>query len=316
MLFSNASLSQTLDFTGYQNSDGAITLRYQGNYVDPYFAIKGLLLAHDNGFDVNQQANSWIGWSLAHQQADGKFGRYSQQPDQRWQLCAEADADDALLAMWLELLYDFAPPAGFPPAWQNSAARAQRQLARLYMPNLGIYKISLKKSTGLFMDNVEIYAAFTTISRQLKLAGNFAGAAANLKQANELRLHILKVFRPSGTGPFRVSTQAEQAARFYPEQVAQLYPLMNNMAVSGDNPKIRFENWFNAHGAGWINLTQDHYPWGLVALAALKVGDQDAAWCWLQHAEPFRYSDRWNLLEEMAYQIITRSGQAPAIPCH
>ena len=44
-----AMTTSELDLTGYQEKDGAITVSYGDTVVDPYFAMRALLLAHEEG---------------------------------------------------------------------------------------------------------------------------------------------------------------------------------------------------------------------------------------------------------------------------
>src|ERR1700690_339553 len=59
-----------------QSPDGAITLNSGGNYVEPYFATKALIVAQDGGLDVHKAAEAWIGWALPRQRPDGLFRRF------------------------------------------------------------------------------------------------------------------------------------------------------------------------------------------------------------------------------------------------
>jgi len=54
----------------------------------------------------------------------------------------------------------------------------------------------------------------------------------------------------------------------------------------------------------WLDKKVDPHPWGLVAMAALKFGDDASAACWLSRSEPLRYSTNWNVLEESAFQAV------------
>ena len=42
-----------------QAPDGAVTLNPGGNYVEPYFATKALIVAQDGGLDVREAASAW-----------------------------------------------------------------------------------------------------------------------------------------------------------------------------------------------------------------------------------------------------------------
>src|SRR5258708_12902754 len=60
----------------YQSQDGALLIEANGDYVEPYFATKALIVAQDTGLDVHEAASDWITWALAHQKKDGRFERY------------------------------------------------------------------------------------------------------------------------------------------------------------------------------------------------------------------------------------------------
>src|SRR5947208_16745327 len=109
LLFGSLAVSASIsasrfDPNGYQFSDGAISLHYRGDYIEPYFATKALILAQDAGLDVRQPVQHWIKWLLPRQEKNGSFGRYCRKPKGDWQLCSPADADDSTLALGLQLL--------------------------------------------------------------------------------------------------------------------------------------------------------------------------------------------------------------------
>ena len=54
----------------FQAPDGALTLNPGGNYVEPYFATKALIVAQDGGLDVREAAEAWIGWALPRQRPE------------------------------------------------------------------------------------------------------------------------------------------------------------------------------------------------------------------------------------------------------
>src|SRR5882757_5271075 len=122
---------QNLVLDLYQTPDGAITVNEHGNFVDPYFANRALTLADESGVDVRAIAERWIPWLMAHQLSDGRFERYCKSGGSDWSPCKPSDADDAGLAVWLELLYRLAPQSGLPATWQVSAARANKYLGGL-----------------------------------------------------------------------------------------------------------------------------------------------------------------------------------------
>ena len=314
VLWAGQAQAAALDLSGYQEPDGAISVAYRGDLVDPYFAIRALLTARNAGLDTDAAARAWIGWLLPRQLDNGSFARYCRRANQAWKACLDADADDALLAIWTELLYTTAPRAGLPASWSRRAALAQRHLERLRDRDRAIYLISANNRVGLLMDNVEIHAALSAIGQRQQQMGALAAARRTLAAATQLRRAIGRVFRPAGQGPFRVSTQAAEAPRFYPEIVAQIYPVLYQFPDSAP-PRQAFQNWMRAHGAVWLEQQGDTYPWGLVAMAARAVGDTASAACWKSKAAHLRYGARWNVLEEAAFQSIVPAGPETGALC-
>jgi hypothetical protein len=321
--------SLELKNTGYQLENGAITVAHQGQFIDPYFAIRALLSAQSAGMDITHAALAYIAWQLPRQEANGLFKRYCleqnaapqdsapqasaqhalPEPTSLWRACADADADDALLAMWIELLYLMAPNQGLPPEWKNSVLSARRQLALIYDKTRGIYVISRSNRVGLLMDNIEIYAALRSTAEQQKRLGLHQLAQKSALQAKQLEQAIQKVFRPARQGDFRISTQVPEASRFYPEQVGQLFAPLFGMTVGQMDAKKSGQHtlskWLDEHQVAWLAHEKDHFPWGLIALAAEKNEAPDTARLWVERALPLRHGERWNVLEEAIFQALS-----------
>ncbi len=287
----------------YQAADGALVLQPEANYVEPYFATKALLVALDAGLDVREPALAWINWALPRQQRDGRLERFCRKPGQNWSACAPADADDSMLALWLQLLYRMAPDSGLPPGWQNSAAHAERSLDRLRNGRLGIYHVSRRNHVGLLMDNVEVYSALNDIARAQARFGDTQAATHTQQRAQDLQHAIQHVFWEEKYHAYRVSTQKREERAFYPDAVAQIYPLLSNLPTELPPAEV-WHNWVSRFGADWLYRTRDPHPWGLLAVTALHVGDYSSARCWLTRAQSLRYSPRWNVLEEAAFQTL------------
>lgn len=284
----------------YQSADGALVLQTNGDYVDPYFATKALIVAQDAGLDVRQPASVWIQWALAHQRSDGRFDRFCRKPGEHWKSCRAADADDSMLALWLQLLYRSAPDSGIPAEWQESVSKARSKLAKLRNGHLEVYYVSEKNHVALLMDNVEVYSALKDIAAAQARFGDNQSADATSHDAKKLAEGIHNVFWDQSQHWFRPSMQKNQPA-FYPDVVAQVYPWLGSLPISED-PRAAWESWKNRFASGWLETKYDPHPWGLVALAAAKEGDESSAVCWLSHSQSLRYSARWNVLEEAVYQ--------------
>jgi hypothetical protein len=293
-----------------QAPDGAMTLNPGGNYVEPYFATKALIVAQDGGLDVRDAAMAWIRWVLPRQQPDGLFRRFCR-VNGEWRDCAPADADDSMLALWMQLLYRMAPSAGMPAEWLRSLALSARQLAKLRNQRLGVYHISTRNHVALFMDNIEVYAALKDVARaQLRL--HDPAASATDARAEHLAAAIQRIFWDRRSGRFRPSMQKSRPA-FYPDSVAQVYPWLADVSGPGQDPRQAWEKWKQAFGAGWIERRYDTHPWGLVALAAEKLGDARSAVCWTSHSGSLRDSSSWNVLEEAVWQSLEARFSQPRL---
>jgi hypothetical protein len=284
----------------YRSADGALLLQTNGNYVEPYFAVKALLTAQDAGLDIHDAGLAWIHWALQHQRKDGRFERFNQKAD-GWKVAGPADADDSMLALWLQLLYRLAPDSGIPRQWQESVKKAHDQLARLRNGRLGIYHVSGRNHVALFMDNMEVYSALRDIAIAQARFGDQQAAQKTSRQADDLVAGIQHVFWDKHHKWFRASMQKVQPA-FYPDVVAQVYPLLADFPLKDEDARSAWSKWRSKFAAAWLEDRYDPHPWGLVALAALKAGDKSSALCWLSHSQSLRYSARWNILEEAVFQ--------------
>jgi hypothetical protein len=306
---SKAATAAAFDPQTLQTPDGAIVLNPGGNYVEPYFATKALIVAEDGGLDVHQTAEAWIGWALRRQRSNGLFRRFcrtdtntTNNNDDDWRDCAPADADDSMLALWMQLLYRMAPPTGLPVDWQRSISLSAKQLAKLRNPRLGVYHISRRNHVALLMDNVEVYAALKDVARgQSRL--DDPSAAGTDAHAEQLAAAIQRIFWDRRAQHFRPSMQKTPPA-FYPDHLAQIYPWLAGLSGTGQDPREGWEQWKKAFGAGWIERRYDTHPWGLVALAAEQLGDTKSAACWVSQSDSLRGSNSWNVLEEAVWQSL------------
>ncbi len=291
-----ASALPKLDLQGYTDGNGVITILNGGDTTDPYFAMQALLLAHDNGMDIAAPAAKFANWLVGYQKPDGTFDRFCKNAAQAWASCKTADADDSLLALWMRLLQTMPEQLNKTPAWAKSHAISKTALDHLYQPSRGIYMVSPVYLHGLFMDNLEVW------SLKAHSKPDKASDVEKLAQA------IHRTFWQPVNKNFLVSTQLEQQTqtpRFYPDHVAQIFPLLMDFPVLPQDAKSYYKSWMQRHRKEWLRQGDADYPWGLLAVLALRQGDEPSARCWLRETSAMRHSRRWSVTDEAAFQILT-----------
>lgn len=287
----SACAAASLDLGGYAEPGGAITVLRGGDTVDPYFALQALLLAHDQGLAAGPLATRWAEWLMKRQLADGRFERFCRAGSE-WAACKAADADDALLALWLRLLKTLPPPLAGSAEARRSEAAAQAALDKLYEPRRGIYLVSAAYPHGLLMDNLEVWSWRTA-------------AAADFTRAIEA------VFWDAKEQRFLVSTQPEQrnaVPAFYPDAVAQLFPVWIGYPLVPGGAQAWYRRWIAQHRAEWLARVRHDFAWGLVALVAWTQGDRESAACWLRTTREYRHSRRWTVTDEVVAQVLAARG--------
>ena len=297
-----------LDLQGYADAQGAISVQYKGDTVDPYFSMQALLLAHDNGMNVSAYVLPWANWLVQRQKPDATFDRFCRNGPV-WAPCKTADADDSVLALWMRLLDTVPKQRDSDPAFVKSYARSQAALGRLLDPKRGVYLVSPVYQHGLFMDNLEVLSWHLSVPPD---------KTKHIKPtAPQLAKGIRSVFWDRESKSFLVSTQPEQKTvvpAFYPEFVAQILPLLFNFPTPGMDSKPLYRNWMRLHRATWLAQSKHDFSWGLLAIIALRANDRATAACWLRETAPARHTSHWIATDEVARQILLTHNVTAAAP--
>jgi hypothetical protein len=288
-----------LDLSGYADKEGTISIQYHGNTVDPYFALQALLLAQENGLDISSYSIKWANWLVTKQKPDGTFDRFCRNGPV-WAPCKTADADDALMAIWLKYLGTMPVELKNNPIWINSFHQSSANLQHLFQPSRGIYMVSPVYMHGLFMDNLEVLS-------YLQDGDN----PEQVRAANQLTKGIQSAFWNVQNQRFLVSTQFEQKASvttFYPDQVAQIFPLLFDFKLEHADRKSFYQQWMKKSRATWLAQSRNDFAWGLVAVIAFRQGDRVSASCWLRDSSSARGTSHWIVTDEVAKQILEQHG--------
>ena len=296
MMYSTFSTAlPKLELQRYLDETGAITILNAGDTADPYFALQALLLAHENGMDISVPAVKFADWLVTHQKPDGTFDRFCKSAAKKWVSCKTADADDSLLALWMRLMDTMPEKMDTNPAWAKSYVISKKALDNLYQPSRGVYMVSPVYLHGLFMDNLEVWS-HKAHAKKLKPG-----------ELDKLAQDIYKTFWQPVNKQFLVSTQLEQQTQkplFYPDHVAQVFPLLVGFPILPQSASTHYKNWMRLHRTEWLKQGVTDYPWGLLAVLALRQGDEPSARCWLRETSGMRHSDRWAVTDEVAFLIL------------
>lgn len=294
-----------LRLDGFADAQGAISIQHKGDTVDPYFTLQALLMARENGLDTSAYDRPWADWLVTRQKPDATFDRFCRNGPV-WAACKTADADDALLALWMKFLDTMPSVLQTQPAWQRSHQRSGKALAALLDAKRGVYLVSPVYQHGLFMDNLEVLSY-----QPARPGGTPMPTQARLAQ------DIHKVFWDTQRSRFLVSTQPEQqtvAHTFYPEQVAQIFPLLFDFKLVTLNRAAHYKKWMREHRRDWLLQSKTDFSWGLIAVIALQQGDKLTASCWLRETASAQRTSHWIVTDEVALQILSARGVVAALP--
>jgi len=292
-----------LDLTGYVDKQGAISVQFNGNTIDPYFTLQALLLARENGLDISAYAMQWANWLIERQKPDGTFDRFCLTQGV-WSPCKIADADDALMALWLKFLGTMPHELSTNPRWIHSAQLSQVNLDHLLDSKRGIYLVSPIYQHGLLMDNLEV------LSYQLQPDNK-----ENMVLAKKLATSIHTIFWDQQHHRFLVSTQAGQqklASSFYPDQVAQIFPLLVDFSLLPIDRHRYYTLWMKQYRQNWLMQSHDDFAWGVIAVLALKQSDSISASCWLRESSGAQHTSHWIVTDEVARQVLLQRRVTPA----
>lgn len=314
--FAHATTPAALDLGTFQAPDGAITVTEGGAIVEPYFALKALLIAKHAGIDVTVPTTRFMAWMVTGATPGGiqnwpRFRRSCRaDPGAAWTPCAKADADDALIGLWLDTLAEV--PTASPG--RIDRAESDKALGALYLQASGVYEINATTPVALLMDNAEIAESFQDRARLAKARREPHTAAKLDARYLALVAALPKVF-PSSAGLPAASTQTSDTVAFYPDQVLPMFLEEENIPMRRFSPPLlTYDAWMVRYREAWLSGDADAYPWGLVALVADRHNDEPTVDCWLQRAETLRHGAHWNVMEEAVWQSLLTHRTFPREP--
>jgi hypothetical protein len=291
---------------GFTRPDGTISVVAKGDFVDPYFANKALIIAWEAGMDARERTRQWLAWLVPRQRVDGGFDRFCSQAGV-WTACQRADADDSSAATFLHLsaLYEVAEkhknrmPSSIdgnaePVAGLKAANRRAQWLLQSLRTPRGTYRALVDQPIEYLMDNAEVYAGLV--------------GSGQTAQAQELKLAIQKHFYKSST--WLPANMAYDRFDFYPSALASTYRWHTGL-VNAATMDREMQVWTRQWGTGWLTRLHDEFAWGLVAWSARTIKDQHWIRCWRFQQDVHNRSRGWTVIDEAVDAGLASLGVEP-----
>lgn len=283
-------------FADFMLPNGGMTVFPQGDYVEPYFALKALLAAHRLGVNINAEALAFAHWLLPFQRGNGVFPRICRSTALHWSACGTADADDSLAALWCVLATEVLSE---DRAIAASCARSLENLATLWQVKQQTFRAVTGDNTAYFADNVEVIGALNVIRADYAAAIRFAPQLAALPSAAVMFKGLQRNYGYDPDGALEPAYASIPPAPygFYPNAVAPIYVWLCGMR-SGIRGQRYWQVWMYRYGKKWLAGESDRFPWGLIAWVAYRMDDPATARTWLENTDAWRAAGRWNVIEE------------------
>ena len=260
-----------------QGTQGEIYMNGQeaGN-VDPYFSCMAAigLLSKTRDIPVSQKeyiaVRRYLDWHTKELlKTEGRMGIY-QKTEKGIVRVGKADSEDGYLGVYLELLGRYLQETGYADQlenWEEGAALAVERI-RFLMKD-GTTQVSPENPTVYLMDNLDVWKGLYEFEK--------SGFAADLpvsRLRSCMEEKIQDVFWNEETHMWRINKENNNYdnRQFYPDGVAQIYPLIRDFPVTKEQKKSygEFTEEFR-----WqeLNKYRDGFAWTMTGMAAAAAQD-------------------------------------------
>jgi hypothetical protein len=271
-----------------QLPDGGIL--YTSSEIKPYFAnLAAIGWLQDR--TRTPQVEGWMSWYIAHFNWPDRWSEYGTVFDYAVSGTTETslgtfDSADSYAATFLSLA---------EALWNTGDPGAQsfiKDTVGEYNLNVvGNVIANLQQSNGLvyamptnqveyLMDNSEDYRGLMDLAHLAAQAWGDADAARWYRaRAHGIRAGIQSALYVRNLGLYRpyAGSADPDLKTWYPDSVAQLYPMVQGVIAPGSSRSRSVYVAFNNAWPGWTDLSfnsQDEFPWVVVSYAALLAQDK------------------------------------------
>lgn len=246
--------------------------------VNPYFACMAALglLAETKNCPITETEKKAVGRYLDWHtgillETDGKMGIYRKKSG-KLIYKEKADSEDGYLGMYLFLMGKYlekTESTDLPEYWKKGISLALKKIQSLMQD--GITQVSEENTTVYLMDNLEVWKGLY----ELEHAG-LKDVQAIREMRNKLQAQIEKLFWDDANQRWRIIENSDlyHQKEFYPDGVAQIYPLIYEFPVKEKKKqKILYEQFTERFQ--WQKLTKKRngFLWAMTGMAAAQMGD-------------------------------------------
>lgn len=271
--------------------DGAIL--DSSSHINPYFAnLAALGMLEGDQADI-AQVEAWLAWYIRHfNQPDynGVYGTvYNYDVFGTIETSTQDyDSADSYAATFLSLtwaLWETGEPGSqaFIKHIGEHDFRVVGNIIKNLQQKTGLVHAKPNNQTQFTIDNSEDYRGLMDLADLLLAAwGDTSASDGYILCAADLRNGIQSVLYDSRHKLYYTSAGAglPNLAKWYPDSVAQLFPIINGVITASGGQAKTIYSQFNQAWPAWNKLsfnTQEIFSWAVVSYAAATMGDRPRA---------------------------------------
>ena len=244
--------------------------------VNPYFACMAALglLAETKSCPVTETEQKAVGRYLDWHtgillETDGKMGVYRKEGG-KLTYKEKADSEDGYLGMYLFLMGKYlekTESTDLPESWKKGIGLALKKIQSLMQD--GMTQVSEENTTVYLMDNLEVWKGLY----ELELAG-LEDTQTIREMRKKIQERIEKIFWDDANQRWRIIGNSDRyhQTEFYPDGVAQIYPLIYEFPVKEKKKqKVLYEQFTERFQ--WQKLKRTGFVWAITGMAAAQMRD-------------------------------------------
>ena len=299
--------------------------------VNPYFACMAALglLAETKNCPMTETEQKAVGRYLDWHtgvllETDGKMGIYRKEGGELIYK-EKADSEDGYLGMYLFLMGKYlekTESTDLPESWKNGISLALKKIQSLMQD--GITQVSEENTTVYLMDNLEVWKGLY----ELELAG-LEDTQAISEIRKKIQKQIEKIFWDDVNQRWRIIGNSDRyhQTEFYPDGVAQIYPLIYEFPVKEKKKqKVLYDQFTERFQWQKLNKKRTGFLWAMTGMAAAQmrdinnlvelVGNYETKYCKKRKYPLYTGEAGWICMEcEKLYGLYERKIKTAFIPC-